>query len=274
MKTKLRYSWDRAIRFDADFARKLSEIARKHYQFCHDQILRENGMNTVQYPDYESLKDIGNGINALKHYGLLDSLRRVNDITWDIKNTDNTELDNLTTDHVLSSPNNSRSRIVSATISNKSYDHRFSVSISENSLGGPIDIDVKGYPSEVKVIQMEISDLLESVKQPWWIARSGYVNWIFAIASFISSGTIFLAFESIKDNDKTAIDLLDFFTIIGAGMLMLTLLNRAWNWVFPMVEFYFGGGVKRSLIRRNARYALWSIPILGIILPYMVNHLR
>lgn len=160
MKTKLHFSWKKAVRFDPEFARKLEVISRRHYEYCHDEILKEASLSVIDYPDFAAIAKVGDERTAKLPYGLVSSLSGINDISWSAKLSDESLIENLTTLQLLELPNNPRSRVIEATPRNNSHDYAFSVTFEESQFGSPVDVRVSGLISVVQRLRLDLDDLL------------------------------------------------------------------------------------------------------------------
>ncbi len=281
--SNLTFTWKRPIVFDAALASAIQDTFRSFANRSRIDLVLGEGRNPAEITDAAAALAIFNAQSAIERdyelKSLADSLDRIERCSWSVILADGTKIQSISIDQLLKLPNAGLSKIKTAAFENGSYSNSMSISMRNGDFTSEISISAKGTFDTIRASRSEIERVLEAYGRPWWMFRHPALWIVFAgFAVIWDVVSIVMNLRQPQNIPYTqplflgvAVPVLFIFFTIGTALV--TAVVRAWNWVFPMTEFRFGGGILSGRTRASVRWGLWAIPLLSLILPFLVNKL-
>ncbi|MNE48729.1 hypothetical protein D3C80_1432120 [compost metagenome] len=186
----------------------------------------------------------------------------------------------MTIGDVLALPNSGAATIdeIEATVG--TYNIKMSIQFSLTSAHRPTLVVVNGDYNDVHQYKSEIESLLSSVTRNWKLVRRDFAEFSVAMAMFAILVVIFnTIILQIGQGSGWPKSLIVNWMIYGSVVVFCTALPLGsavisrWQSIFPLVEIQFGGGINASNSRRIWRQAMWTVPIVFIACPLIINWL-
>ena len=281
MNSSIDATWKKPIQFSPEFARKLSDLADVLTRRLVAHIVTDAGKSAAEIcsSDQAEAAYIASDRTDYGFHQLAGTLREVEVVAWSAKLRDETDVQGLTVTQLLGLSNVGRQQINSVKFENSSYSYRIGISFNNNKYINGMEIKLNGPLELVQQARSEIEALLSANAQPWWFMRDVRFFWAtFAILALIMNLVHPIASALSWEPNITVSRallggvILPIIGILAALIFPISLmLFGGWNWLFPMSDFVFGAGEKRSEMRKNFRSALWVIPVLLLAFPVLAN---
>lgn len=280
MLSSLSFEWKRAIRFDSAFAAKLDELVMSFQRAVAREMVSAAGLNPTEYPDSASLqaREVVGSEQDYIHRQLVRDVSKIETARWSVILADETKIDNMDTAQFLGLNNVGGLTISSAIIDSRSSDYAIYIGFRNRKFFQTIEIAISGPIDIVQKYRSDVSVLLQEFSQPWWLFRDSRFLWavfglpLIGLNILTIRNAIYGAAAPLGLN--SALFLMGVLGVVGLlAMPMMNILIPTFNWIFPMTDFVFGGGIQRSAVRLGIRRAMWGVPILSVVIPYVVNQL-
>lgn len=279
--TTINASFNRALKIDQDVLSKIESFILKFYKDAREKVLSETPYTTVEIPDAETAASKAEDADQVRDYAKrreLDSIRdrimNLDEIFYTVVLSDSTTITDISLQQVLDLSNSPAERISALFVTNKGYsENHFSIKFLE-SHNSCVEIKCTSDLALARQLKSSIKNELDNATRGWWPLRRGAVVW--------GSWILFLTLINLNGIRK-GIDLIEgestslgadqvggvFLLVFGVifisgvgGVLLVMAATKLWDWMFPKVEFVWGGGKNLFDFRNKVRsFVFWTVPV-------------
>lgn len=280
MNSNITFEWKKPLAFSPLFVQKFIDLTELFKRRLVAYVVTDAGYNAAQITSAADADALYEADRKSSLYWLASALHQIEQTAWSLRLKDDTSINTIDTPGMLSLPNVGRQQIMYARYGNRSSACELFVRFSNHMFVAGIEVGLAGPYELIQQFRSELETLFSAYTQPWWPIRDGrFLLWPAALAIVLLnsfSAMSILNGKSQPNNEFLARFVFGVALPLGSVLLFLGVpltlfLTRCWNWVFPKVDFIFGGGVNSSEIRRNVRRALWVVPIIMLLFPVVTN---
>lgn len=279
--TTVSAQFNRAIKVDENLLKRIEGCSSEFFQRARESILSETQYSVKEFPDSSSVKAKMEEADARREYDaarsyrkLYDELRHLDKLQYNVILADATVIDNITLDEILELSNSRAEEVISLSISNKGYgDHHFNIRFLHRH-GSCVEFSCQSDLAIGRQLKSCLMQHLESATRPWWYVQKGNFGWPIFIGAMIllnisnvASGIENLTSKSTGIQSNQAWGMVQvaiggLFLLGLAGAALTAMLSHGWNWLFPKIEYAWGGGLNRTRSKDAARkIVFWTVPV-------------
>lgn len=271
------FSWLEPIALTDQTLKAFDERLRRYGVLARRDMVARHDLNPdeVQTPDDAMKLHAESG--RWRFESIAKEMPKIESVRWAVTFQNGIRRSGMNLNEILDLPNAGDSTITSLSGSSGALGYTAEVQFSV-SRSWPSKIEFSGDYIHVQAFKDELSQLLNSSTRNWSIVTKGWVGFLvaaaFVIAVFFALGFLTVRIGEARDwsvdvESNWIIACLAVTTIIW--IVVGGPISTKWREIFPLVEFQFGGGVNAADARRKWRRVAWSVPVLLIEYPLLIN---
>lgn len=279
------YAHAKPVQVDAALLTKIEKCVASYFSGAKERILAGTPYNLNEIPDAQTASAKAADAEKKRDYdsrrkyeNIAAEFNKLDQILYSIILSDSTSISNIPLDELISLSNSPAERVISLTVSNGGYgENHFTIRFRDR-YGTSVDFSCQSSLALARQLRACIQAHLESSTRPWWMMRNSKFIWTIwaTILAITNSSTIWSGIQTFQNGKSVEVSQSEAFgalqillgSVFVGGLLIVVFmatLTNTWNWVFPKVEFVWGGGEQSWSARNRVRtFVFWTLPVVMI----------
>lgn len=256
------YAHAKPVQVDAALLAKIEKCVASYFSGAKERILAGTPYNLNEIPDAQTANAKAADAEKKRDYdsrrkydNIATEFNKLDQILYSVILSDSTSISNIPLDELISLSNSPAERVISLTVSNGGYgENHFTIHFRDH-FGPSVDFSCQSSLALARQLRACIQSHLESSTRPWWMMRNSKFIWTIwaTIIALTNSSTIWSGIQTIQNGKSVEVSQSEAFgalqillgSVFVGGLLIVVFmatLTNTWNWVFPKIEFVWGGG--------------------------------
>lgn len=279
------YSHAKPVQVDAALLTKIEKCVGSYFSGAKERILAGTPYNLNEIPDAQTANAKAADAEEKRDYdsrrkyeNIAREFQKLDQISYSVVLADSTSISDIPLDELINLSNSPAERVISLAVSNGGYgENHFTIRFRDH-YGTSVDFSCQSSLALARQLRACIQSHLESSTRPWWMLRNSKFIWTVwaAILALTNSSTIWSGIQTFRNGQSVeisqsetvgALQILMGSIFVGglAIIIFMATLTKTWNWVFPKIEFVWGGGEQSWNARNRVRtFVFWTLPVVMI----------
>lgn len=277
MSSTTRFSWPSPILVTPDSLTAMHERLASVGRIARREFVASEGVEPEKVQSVAEAQALFEKTKEWRYERLVREIAKIDRVYWSVRLANEISRSDLSLEEVLKLPNVDGSQILELEGSAGRYDTKLEITLSSR-YGSSASVIIRGNYGDVQTLQGEVKELLSSTTRNWSVVTRPVFGFLALITSMIASLVLnfLIVFKVGTARDWTSETGANWIMSTTSILCLFWLIFgqyavRKWKAIFPMIEFYYGGGVNRVASNRAWRKAVWTLPIGFIGIPLIVN---
>lgn len=272
--------WRKPIAITPDSLRALEEHLLRNAEVGRRAAVSEAGFDPDAVTSGAEAKAKDSTLADWKCVDLDRSISRATNITWSVKLANNIRRSDLKLEDVIALANIGDASIEEIeAVQGQSYTNRIQVTFDSTYIASAV-VKIWGDYNDVYTMKEDFINYLGVNTRNWSratnfsVGATALIAFVLAVIVVINVILHHLSVQRAWTPNATANWMVWMSALVFSIAPWTTgPLIQKWKSIFPLVEFQFGGGINAAEARRSWRKACWTVPLVIIGGPLLVNFL-
>jgi hypothetical protein len=283
MESTAQVKWSRPVLFDRVLVNALVTISREFARAATEEVVSQSQYASNGFKSAGEIEEYIEHNKEADRYDLRTLAGKIKDIEtfkWEARLKGDIRVSNLDPEQLLALPNALDQSVVSADFSNDSFQQRLEVNFDNGKYSDGTKATIRSEFRVTRHFQDRLRTQLSSSTRASWFLRSGRILWTVwgTITVALNLLSLWGIFGHTASQSSVAPASAWIPIVLNGGVVLIFLciplylmMMNWWDWLFPIVDFYFGGGVHRSDVKKGTRGLIFVGVIVALIVGIIGN---